>query len=107
MSSSLQLLQPQLRPWATWLLEVARQSDAGAQITSTGRSWEEQWGLWTRYERGLSKYPAAPPGSSKHELGLAFDLLARDDVLEYLGQLWERYGGRWGGQFHDPIHFEI
>lgn len=27
--------------------------------------------------------------------------------LEPLGRVWESWGGRWGGRFNDPIHFEL
>jgi len=29
------------------------------------------------------------------------------DHLEWLGQVWEAAGGKWGGRFKDPIHFEV
>jgi LAS superfamily LD-carboxypeptidase LdcB len=63
--------------------------------------------LYRRYVAGQSKYPAAPPGRSYHNYGRAFDV---DDAspaqLAAMGQLWESWGGRWGGRFGDPIHFE-
>lgn len=80
----------------------------GVQLTSTGRSRTEQVKLYRRYLAGKSKYPAAPPGTSKHELGLAFDVWHQDPrVLQWLGKVWESWGGRWGGRFNDPIHFEV
>ena len=41
-----------------------------------------------------------------HEYGRAFDLAGDDNILEALGSLWERIGGRWGGRGGDPVHFE-
>lgn len=29
------------------------------------------------------------------------------DQLRAAGELWESWGGRWGGRFNDPIHFEV
>ena len=56
--------------------------------------------------------PAAPPGRSKHEVGLAYDLRASGLTpaqLQRLGELGESIGLRWGGRFTprpDPNHFE-
>lgn len=33
------------------------------------------------------------------------DLVADD--LPWLGAVWEAAGGKWGGRFNDPIHFEV
>ena len=73
-------------------------------ITSVFRSYSEQLNLWRN--RKNNPYPVAPPGSSKHELGRAFDLVGPADVLEEAGRTWESWGGRWGGRYRDPIHFE-
>ena len=56
--------------------------------------------------------PAAPPGTSKHEFGLAYDVRASGLTaaqLRRIGQLGEALGLRWGGRFTprpDPNHFE-
>lgn len=100
--SSLSQLQPWLRPYAEALVNLA----PGVVITSVGRSYSMQRLLYRRYLAGQSKYPAAPPGTSLHEQGRAFDLHAPDAVLEQLGRIWESWGGRWGARFNDPIHFE-
>lgn len=97
-------LRPWLRPWAQQLVRLA---GPYVSITSTRRSRRQQSLLYRRYLRGQSRFPAAPPGRSKHEQGLAFDLYGDRDVLNQLGQIWERWGGRWGGRFNDPIHFEV
>jgi hypothetical protein len=94
---------PALQPWARALLNAT----PGVQLTSTRRSAAQQRALYRRYLAGKSRYPAAPPGHSKHELGLAFDAWHPDErVLAALGKLWESWGGTWGGRFNDPIHFE-
>jgi hypothetical protein len=99
---TLSALEPWLVPYAEYLLQLY----PPAQVTSVRRTWSQQYQLYRRYLAGQSQYPAAPPGSSLHEQGRAFDLLAPADVLEQLGYIWEQLGGRWGGRFHDPIHFE-
>jgi D-alanyl-D-alanine carboxypeptidase-like protein len=90
-----------LQPWARWLISRWPYG----QLTSTLRSFEEQTRLYDLYLRGAARYPAAPPGSSMHEVGRAFDYYAPDYVLEQLGDIWTAVGGTWGGAV-DPIHFE-
>jgi hypothetical protein len=101
MMSSLDLLQPWLRPWARKLLATA----PTAVVTSTVRTRTQQARLWRRFKAGLTQFPAAPPGRSSHEYGLAFDVKASDRVLNRLGATWRSWGGIWGGDY-DRIHFE-
>ena len=76
----------------------------GASITSVRRSRTQQGMLYRRYLAGRSKYPAAPPGHSMHEVGRAFDLKATDQELARLGSIWIAAGGTWSAR--DNIHFE-
>jgi len=89
------------------LFNAARRLDPSARVTSTRRSTAEQTRLYRRWLAGQSRFPVARPGTSKHEKGLAVDLVARPEVLRRLGEAWERVGGRWGGRFNDEIHFEV
>lgn len=89
------------------LLRAAHRLDPSARVTSTRRSTAEQTRLYRRWLAGQSRFPVARPGTSKHERGLAIDLVARPEVLRRLGEAWERAGGRWGGRFNDEIHFEV
>jgi hypothetical protein len=41
-----------------------------------------------------------------HERRRAIDIEAPLPILTDMGELWEWWGGRWGGRFDDPIHFE-
>jgi hypothetical protein len=41
-----------------------------------------------------------------HERRRAFDVAAPPWVLAEMGELWEWWGGTWGGRGGDPIHFE-
>jgi len=102
-SHGLERLQPWLQPWARWLVS---QGSSHVQISSVWRSHQEQVELYLAYLRGESKYPAAPPGRSMHEYGRAFDIVGPSDLLRHLGEVWEAVGGRWGGRYGDPIHFE-
>lgn len=90
--------------WGERLLAQAREP---YRITSTRRSSALQARLYRRYLAGLHPYPVAPPGKSKHEQGLAWDMVASSAELARLGRIWESWGGKWGGRFHDPIHFEV
>jgi hypothetical protein len=59
---------------------------------------------------GIPHLPAAPPGHSQHEKGLAFDMVVTGGpvTLDRLGQAWASagQGRRWGGAFSDPVHFD-
>jgi len=103
-----------VRPYFRALFNAAQRLDRSARITSTVRSRSEQRRLYHRWLAGKSRFPAAPPGRSKHELGRAIDIVARPEVLRRLGYAWEKLGRqhgfqtfRWGGRFRDPIHFEL
>lgn len=85
--------------------QVAKDHGLNPRVTSLYRSSADQARLYDRYVRGLSQLPAAPPGRSLHERGRAMDLVA--DHLDWLGLVWEHWGGRWGGRFKDPVHFEV
>jgi len=97
---------PQLKPYFRWLLASAQRLDPAARVTSGYRSPTEQARLYRRFLAGASRYPAAPPGKSYHEYGRAIDIVARPEVLRALGLAWEKLGGKWGGRFHDDIHFQ-
>lgn len=95
-------LHPAFVPWALWLVGGARTTYT---ITSTRRSATTQARLYREYLAGRSPYPAAPPGRSWHQLGLAWDMVAPLPELRRLGAIWRRAGGIWGGEA-DPIHFQ-
>jgi len=93
-------------------MEVLRASLASVgyatRITSTYRSFSEQRALYAAWKAGRSRYPAAAPGTSKHELGLAFDLAGSNEALAVAGYVAPHLGLRWGGTFSTPdvVHFE-
>jgi len=108
---SLAGLIPELRPAAQWLADYGRSLDPHLRVTSVRRGYVEQAKLYDRYRRGESILPAAPPGHSKHEHGLAFDMARvnadprSDQLLAYLGAIWTEIGGTWHPS--DPVHFEV
>lgn len=104
--TSLASLHSSLQPYARWLLSAAPYAGArSVRVTSVKRSRAQQAWLYTRYLAGLSSFPAAPPGSSRHEYGLAFDMVTEPfSALTTLGSWWKQLGGTWSPS--DPIHFE-
>lgn len=104
-------LHPQLIPWAKWIYRLGKQQDGRLVVTSARRSSAKQAYLYSRWKTGKSLIPANRPGTSLHEHGLAFDMARLgkpplgDPLLLWLGQWWEYYGGRWGGE-RDPVHFQ-
>ena len=109
---TLRSLTPSLVPYAEYLLWVAKYNDARFVVTSARRDRIDQARLYARYQRGETTIPAAPPGYSAHEHGLAFDLARigidprTDNLLAAVGGLWQSWGGSYGGRV-DPVHFGI
>lgn len=103
--SSFAGLQPWLRPYAEWLLSAAPYAGArSVRVTSVRRSRAQQRQLYSKFLRGQSSFPAAPPGRSKHEYGLAFDMVTEPmSALHTLGAWWRQLGGEWSAT--DEIHF--
>lgn len=90
-------------------MDVANRAGVQPRITSTYRTFAQQSRLYADFTAGRAKYPVAPPGTSAHEFGFAFDVdLAIDGAnLSDLGKVWESWGGVWGGHYGDPVHFEF
>jgi hypothetical protein len=104
-------LDSRFRPYADRLLELARQYDASFMASSTRRTPYEQQRLYSEWvARGRTGLPAARPGRSFHEWGLAIDVARprveplADPLLRVLGQIWKRWGGFWSPR--DPVHFQ-
>ena len=71
-------------------------------VNSSYRSWTQQAALYARYKSGISKLPAAPPGHSYHNIGLALDIgnWGDKDVRAAL----TRHGWNWLGT-KDVVHY--
>jgi LAS superfamily LD-carboxypeptidase LdcB len=99
-------LDPALQGAAQYLYDLLVWHGLRPFITSGRRTRAQQEILYSRYLRGLSRFPAAPPGQSLHERGQAFDLVVTPrEYLHVIGQLWISWGGRWSPS--DPIHFSL
>ena len=97
-------LDPQVRPYFQWLLDVGHWLGLNPRVTSARRSRADQARLYAAYQRGENRYPVARPGTSLHELGLALDLVSKDNEL--LGRYWKQYiGGRWTPR--DAVHYDV
>ncbi len=96
--SSLRGLQRWLQPYAQALISQFHQ----LTVTNVWRSRGQQIRLWNK--RRNNPYPVAPPGHSKHELGLAWDMVGPPELLARAGAIWNSWGGHWSPA--DAIHFE-
>jgi len=109
--ADLATLDRRLVPAAKYLYQLGKHYDPRLVVTSAYRSQAKQQRLYAAYMSGLSKIPAAPPGGSLHNFGLAFDMARigidpfADPLLAWLGRVWEYWGGRYGG-IRDPVHFQ-
>ena len=105
MSADILSLIPELQPFAQALVDLGGRAGVQPRVTSTLRSNSQQQRLYASYLRGESHYPVAPPGTSAHEFGYAFDMVAdsTEDLLD-LGTVWTQWGGIWSPT--DEVHFE-
>lgn len=105
MSASLNDLIPEFAPIAREFVDLCGSSGLFPRVTSTLRTHSQQQRLYAEYLRGGRGYPVAPPGTSAHEFGYAFDMvLSPMDALWDAGQYWLSLGGKWGPG--DAVHFE-
>jgi len=110
--ADLRTLDWRLVPAAKQLYSIGKYYDPLLVVTSSYRSPSKQARLYARWRSGLSTIPAAPPYRSLHQFGLAFDLARlgkdphSDPLLNWLGAVWESWGGKYGGS-RDPVHFQV
>ena len=105
MSTSISDLIVELQPFAEALVNLGAQAGVYPRITSTLRARAQQQRLYRAFLRGETHYPVAPPGTSAHEFGYAFDMIAdTTENLHDLGSVWTQWGGIWSPS--DEVHFE-
>lgn len=109
--SRLLLLEPEVQPLAATLLKLARARFPKTVVASTRRTCAEQNAI---YAQGRTKpgpvVTQARGCMSWHVVGRAMDLnlgsTAKGSDYAALGKAWVAMGGKWGGDFGDPGHFE-
>jgi len=107
MGASVDSLVDELREPAIALDAAVSNSGLVGRFTSCRRSHSEQERLYRAYVSGRHNYPVAPPGSSAHEYGEAFDyVVSPSDYQRDVGLTWVDWGGEWGGAA-DVVHFEL
>lgn len=78
------------------------------ELVSGYRDAKLQARLYADWRSGRSTLPAAKPGTSFHESGLAVDVaVSPPEALTDFGHFAESRGLRWGGRFDDPVHFDV
>lgn len=101
--NKLSSLQPWVQPWVQFTLDCASYYYGFTPtVTSTYRSLEEQQRLYAA--RASNPYPVAPPGSSAHNYGLAWDSSVAADKLELWVAIRRAIG--WVVPDNDLIHAE-
>jgi len=133
-SENLDRVHPELQDRVQSLATFAASMGYRIQINSGWRSYTEQNYLYQQSIARKSKYPAAKPGTSKHngpetnfQYSLAIDINIIDSNGKFLktasyfniycqyGAYWENlppitvngtdYYPEWGGRFSDPVHY--
>lgn len=110
-------LDARVQPFVRQFLDHLARHGIRAHVTSARRSSAKQAELYRKSQLPGARFPAAPPGTSTHERGLAFDVVFNSIVpprkppypwpYDVVGQLWESLGFTWGGRFDDAIHFDF
>ena len=92
--------------------DAEKATGSRAEIDSLKRTTAEQAEIYARHQRmpgGVFMHPAAPPGTSRHELGQAADIKS-GPVLDWLHQHAEEYGLEFlkgGTGRRDPGHIQL
>ncbi len=114
MIADLQALHPYFRDRIVQLIKVCKAAGINLAIVESYRTAAKQ----AQYYSMGRKYTSTPGGKSKHQYGLAVDVVPIVDSVAVwnnyrlwrkIGMAGERLGLRWGGRWrvtYDPGHFE-
>lgn len=118
-SNRIEDLDPNLQYYVQYFVDWMNYAGAPVRIVSTLRSQEEQARLYAQGRTTPGPIVTnAPPGTTYHEYGRAFDIAfvgygnspPDPSWWDYAGAVGKALGFRWGGDFHtikDRPHFEI
>jgi hypothetical protein len=114
MIADLESLHPYFRDKVMELIRLCKASGISLVVVETYRTPAKQ----AEYYSMGKKYTRTPGGKSRHQYGLAVDLVpvidsipvwSNDRLWKKIGVAGEKLGLRWGGRWHtpyDPAHFE-
>lgn len=114
MITDLRALHPYFRDRVAELIRICKQKGIELAIVETYRTHAKQF----EYKSMGRKYTSSGAGRSKHQYGLAIDVVPVIDsaavwdnpaLWRKVGTVGERLGLRWGGRWrkpYDPGHFE-
>lgn len=114
MIKDLESLHPYFRDKVIEMIRLCRAKGIELVVVETYRTHAKQ----TEYKRMGRRYTRTKAGQSKHQYGLAVDLVPVIDSIPQwknyrlwrkIGPIGERLGFRWGGRWrrlYDPCHFE-
>ena len=96
------------RDWCDWCLSELERRGFSGTVTSGKRSSSEQSRLYQNYIHGRSDLPAAPPGRSAHEYGLALDFVVAQGKTSPQQRQAMNLLASWGGELvaGDPVHVQ-
>lgn len=84
--------------------DLAQKGNKSVQVISSYRSWAKQAALYAAWAaRGFTGLPAAKPGHSMHNIGLAIDITNWSDPE--IRNALAKHGWNWGSSFGDNVHF--
>lgn len=81
------------RQWCAYVVAVVDRMGFNPRIVSGTRTLREQEQLYKSARAGRSKLPAAPPGRSPHNYGLAIDVWASTGNQDAMMRVFQHYGG--------------
>lgn len=101
-------LYPPWKDWCSWCLNELKRRGYSGTVTSGVRSSTKQRQLYLDYVNGRSSLPAAPPGRSAHEYGLAIDFVVdqgKDSAQQRAAMALLQ---SWGGELvaNDIVHVQ-
>lgn len=101
-------LWPPWKSWCDWALATLEGYGISGTVTSGLRDSAKQQKLYSDFIAGRSTIPAAPPGRSSHEYGLALDFVVDDGKDSQLQRAVMDWFQAMGAELvpGDPVHIQ-